>query len=309
MSITVMILSGGRSSRFGGVHKPGVRLGEQTVISRILTTVRAALPEAEVWVAGPTEGLSDAEAGSVRSVREVPEFSGPLAGIDAVVRAMGEAETTVILAGDMPLVPAAHLRDLVTASRESGLPAAGSDDRGKLQFLCAAWPTSLLIDRLDDIGETKDRAVRLLFDGLEVTPVDIDPGEVVDFDTREEYERIARRLGEADGGADGAVGGGTAGTDERQARRPVPEEVMRLRERAGTELAGTDIALSEADVEAVLEFASHIKHSDSEVSPVVAAFLAGRLRAASPDASIAEALAQVEEALTRPDGGESPTRS
>ncbi|GAA0034158.1 molybdenum cofactor guanylyltransferase [Brevibacterium metallidurans] len=324
MSITVMILSGGRSSRFGGVHKPGVRLGEQTVISRILTTVRAALPEAEVWVAGPTDGLTDAEAGSVRSVREVPEFSGPLAGIDAVVRAMGEAETTVILAGDMPLIPAAHLRDLVTASTESGLPAAGSDDRGKLQFLCAAWPTSLLIDRLDDIGETKDRAVRLLFDGLEVTPVDIDPSEVVDFDTREEYERIARRLSEADGapvggfaGEDGAAvgsaadtGGGTVDTEGvRSARRPVPAEVMRVRELAGTELAGAELAISEADVAAVLEFASHIKHSDSTVSPVVAAFLAGRLRADYPDTSIAEALARVEEALTRPDGGESPARS
>ncbi|GAA3848638.1 hypothetical protein KACC15558_29830 [Brevibacterium ammoniilyticum] len=317
MSITVMILSGGRSSRFGGVHKPGVRLGEQTVISRILTTVRAALPEAEVWFAGPTDGLTDAEAGSVRSVREVPEFSGPLAGIDAVVRAMGEAETTVILAGDMPLIPAAHLRDLVTASTESGLPAAGSDDRGKLQFLCAAWPTSLLIDRLDDIGETKDRAVRLLFDGLEVTPVDIDPGEVVDFDTREEYERIARRLGEADGaavggfaGEDGAAVGSAADTEGvRSARRPVPAEVMRVRELAGTELAGAELAISEADVAAVLEFASHIKHSDSTVSPVVAAFLAGRLRADSPDTSIAEALARVEEVLTRPDGGESPARS
>ena len=39
MSITVMILSGGRSRRFGGVHKPGVSLGGQTVISRILGTV------------------------------------------------------------------------------------------------------------------------------------------------------------------------------------------------------------------------------------------------------------------------------
>src|SRR5699024_2499563 len=127
MSITVMILSGGRSRRFGGVHKPGVSLGGQTVISRILGTVRAAVPDAKVWVAGTLEGLTAAEAESVGNVREEPEFSGPLAGIDAAAQAMGESEVTLILAGDMPLVPAVHLRELIAACRASGLPAAGAD--------------------------------------------------------------------------------------------------------------------------------------------------------------------------------------
>ncbi|MGO1449135.1 MAG: NTP transferase domain-containing protein, partial [Brevibacterium aurantiacum] len=33
MSIRAIILSGGRSNRFGGVHKPAVELGGTTVIS------------------------------------------------------------------------------------------------------------------------------------------------------------------------------------------------------------------------------------------------------------------------------------
>ena len=50
----------------------------------------------------------------------------------------------------------------------------------------------------------------------------------------------------------------------------------------------------------MLEFASHIKHSDSSLSPVVAAFLAGRLHAAGSDgASVTEVLAEVERILTR----------
>src|SRR5690625_1158549 len=184
MSITVMILSGGRSRRFGGVHKPGVSLGGQTVISRILGTVRAAVPDAKVWVAGTLEGLTAAEAESVGNVREEPEFSGPLAGIDAAAQAMGESEVTLILAGDMPLVPAAHLRELIAACRASGLPAGAS---------------------------------------------------------RSDAERAA-----------------------------------------------------------LLESASHIKHPDSSLSPVVAAFLAGRLHAADSDgASVTEALAEVERILTR----------
>src|SRR5699024_1715659 len=165
-----------------------------TVISRILGTVRAAVPDAKVWVAGTLEGLTAAEAESVGNVREEPEFSGTLAGIDAAAQAMGESEVTLILGGDMPLVAAAHLRELIAACRDSGLPAAGADDRGKLQFLCAAWPTALLRRRLAEIGRTQDRAVKLLFDGLEVAPVDVDPSTIVDFDTREEYERIRGKL-------------------------------------------------------------------------------------------------------------------
>ncbi|WP_152346994.1 molybdenum cofactor guanylyltransferase [Brevibacterium sp. CFH 10365] len=304
MSITVMILSGGRSRRFGGVHKPGVRLGGQTVISRILGTVRQAVPEAEVWVAGTTVGLTDAEADSVGSVREEPEFSGPLAGIEAAARTMGDSEVTVILAGDMPLVRPDHLRALIAASRESGLPAAGVDDRGKLQFLCAAWPTALLRRRLADIGQTQDRAVKLLFSGLEVAPVDVDPAEIVDFDTPEEYERVAVRVEAADtiGSLPGASD--VEATKASPGARAVPEQVLRMRDLAATELP-EGVWMTDAEVAAVLDFASHIKHSDSSLSPVLAAFLAGRLHSAVPRegrASVAEALARVEQILTRPRG-------
>ncbi|WP_209324013.1 molybdenum cofactor guanylyltransferase [Brevibacterium renqingii] len=315
MSITVMILSGGRSRRFGGVHKPGVRLRGQTVISRILGTVREAVPEAEVWVAGSTAGLTEAETESVGSVREEPEFAGPLAGIDAAARVMGDSEVTVILAGDMPLVRPAHLRALIAACRETELPAAGVDDRGKLQFLCAAWPTALLRRRLADIGQTRDRAVKLLFSGLDVAPVDVDPAEIVDFDTREEYERVARKIDTADAAVphsdasdeqraatDAPANSAAAKAEAARGGRSVPEQVLRMRDLAAAELPG-EARMTDAEVAAVLEFASHIKHSDSSLSPVVAAFLAGRLHAAAPGddrASVAEALAQVEEILTRP---------
>ncbi|SDS05828.1 Molybdopterin-guanine dinucleotide biosynthesis protein A [Brevibacterium siliguriense] len=304
MSVTVMILSGGRSRRFGGVHKPGVRLGGQTVISRILGTVRQAVPEAEVWVAGATVGLTDAEAESVGSVREEPEFSGPLAGIEAASLAMGDSEVTVILAGDMPLVQPDHLRALIVASRESGLPASGVDDRGKLQFLCAAWPTVLLRRRLADIGQTQDRAVKLLFSGLEVARVDVDPAEIIDFDTREEYERVARRIEATDADTAGDPRDWTAASaDAPSGARAVPEQVLRMRDLAAGELPGGE-RMTDAEIAAVLEFASRVKHSDSSLSPVVAAFLAGRLHAATREggASLAEALAQVEGALTRSRG-------
>lgn len=220
MTIRAIILSGGRSSRFGGVHKPGVELGGTSVISRILTAVRTADPAAEVWVAGPTEGLSETETESVRSVREEPVFAGPLAGIAAAASAMersvgdaepssGDAETeagdtepssgdtepaeddvTLVLAGDMPLITAGHLGELVDVCRQTNSPVAGEDERGKAQFLCSAWPHRLLLTRLEAIGDPANGAVRRLFDGLDPVLVDVDPTVVADFDTTEELAGI-----------------------------------------------------------------------------------------------------------------------
>lgn len=206
MTIRAIILSGGRSNRFGGVHKPAVELGGATVISRILGTVRTVDPIAEVWVAGPSEGLSEAETESVHSIREEPAFAGPLAGIAAACSALqtGEGTTvagesgdvTLVLAGDMPLITADHLGELIAACRRDEAPATGTDDRGKTQFLCAAWPTALLLARVESIPDPVDGAVRLLFAGLEPTLVDVESSVVADFDTAADFERIHARFGE-----------------------------------------------------------------------------------------------------------------
>lgn len=344
MQVSAVILTGGRSRRFGGTHKPGVDLDGRVVISRILTAVRDAEPSAGVWVAGPLDGLTEAEAAGVEAVREEPRFSGPLAGIAAAAHAIetvaanalesvhvgssagpGADDITLLIAGDMPLVTPAHLRDLIRAGRDAGVPAVGFDDRGSMQFLCAAWPTRLLLERLAEIGDPADKAVKLLYRDLDTVRVDVDPDQLLDFDTPEEFHRVRTRLEESAAGADnnaGAAGAeraesaagtdntaGAAGTDNAAARsdrsaahrgRPVPEAVLNLREQAAQSTATPTEwgEISEADAAAVLDFASRIKHSDAELSPVLAAFLAGSAYARQEAGeSVAEALARVEQAL------------
>lgn len=94
----------------------------------------------------------------------------------------------------MPLITAGHLGELISTCRATGCPATGTDDRGKTQFLCAAWPTRLLRARLTEIGDPTDGAVKLLFSGLDPTVVAVDPDVVSDFDTAAELEAIRARL-------------------------------------------------------------------------------------------------------------------
>ncbi|MGC3020371.1 molybdenum cofactor guanylyltransferase [Brevibacterium sp. FAM 24630] len=316
MEVSAVILSGGRSRRFGGTHKPGVDLDGTAVISRILSAVLAAAPEAGVWVAGPLDGLSEVERECVVAVREEPKFSGPLAGIAAAVNGIvescgdpGEDAITLIVAGDMPLVLPGHLRDLMDACSRAGVPAVGYDDRDSMQFLCAAWPTRLLCRRLQEIGDPTDRAVKLLYRTIDAVRVDVDPRQLLDFDTPAEFDRVRAQLTQPEVSA-----------EEQTASRPAPEAVLRLREQAADGLSGDaaetegglpgEVAetegawgeISEADAEAVLDFASRVKHSDSSLSPVLAAFLAGAVHARGAEGgSVAEAIAAVEAAL-KPEG-------
>lgn len=326
MDVSAVILSGGRSQRFGGTHKPGVEVAGTAVISRILSAVVEAAPDAEIWVAGETAGLSASERDRAAAVREEPKFAGPLAGIAAAVTEIvashgssdssllnaDEAAVTLIVAGDMPLVTPEHLGDLVSACAQSGIPAVGFDDRGSMQFLCAAWPTRLLSRRLSEIGDPANRAVKLLYRDQETVRVDVDPGQLLDFDTPEEFDRVRSRLeGAVEQSAERAGGLAPANPEPAAEQaagqpptRPVPEAVRRLSElvtgqagEARTLVAVWD-GISAADAEAVLDFAARIKHSDSTLSPVLAAFLAGAVHARNTDGgSVSEALAAVEAAV------------
>ena len=118
----------------------------------------------------------------------------PTSSVYQLVSRLVESDSTLIIAGDMPLVTAAHLGEIVSLSESSGGPVTGTDDRGKAQFLCAAWPHSLLRQRLARIGDPEDKAVRLLFDDGEPRVIDVDPEVVVDFDTADELARIRSQI-------------------------------------------------------------------------------------------------------------------
>ncbi|MFJ8298516.1 NTP transferase domain-containing protein [Streptomyces sp. NPDC094447] len=77
-----VVLAGGAARRLGGADKPGVRVGGRPLLDRVLAACRGA--ERTVVVGAPRPTVRP-----VHWTREDPPGGGPLAALDAGVRAMG----------------------------------------------------------------------------------------------------------------------------------------------------------------------------------------------------------------------------
>jgi molybdopterin-guanine dinucleotide biosynthesis protein A len=155
MGFDVVVLAGGRSSRFGSDK-----------VALLLDRVLDGLPaDAVVFCVGPEQPT---QRSGVSWGREEPAYSGPLAAVAAGL-AVGYQPLVVLLGADMPAVGAA-----VSALVEAVGGGNGSvlvDVDGWPQPLASAWRRDVLTERLDVLGDLAGRPLRLLLDGAALVPV------------------------------------------------------------------------------------------------------------------------------------------
>lgn len=129
-----MILAGGAARRLGGVDKPGLVVGDRTLLERVAAAVPAA---GRIIVVGPPR-----ERPAARYVREDPPGGGP---VPALRRGVAEvaAPWLVLLAGDLPFVEPRHVTMLrLAADGHDG--ALLLDAEGHPQWLAGVWRTDVL---------------------------------------------------------------------------------------------------------------------------------------------------------------------
>ena len=216
-SVGALVLVGGRARRFGGAAKPLVDLGGSTPWQRTLVALREC-GVAPVVAVGP--GWGDAGSGEGRApttvaatapvswVREDPPFGGPVAAIVAGLPALGEAEWTLLLAGDL-VHPADVVRTLCEAVRaEDAAGARGArrtagrglvdaivfraDDRA--QWLAGAYRTTAVHAALAALAEPSGAAARELLGGLPTRWIRDEDGITADIDTPADLERARAAL-------------------------------------------------------------------------------------------------------------------
>lgn len=182
--VCAVVLTGGRSSRLGGRHKPAIRVGGRTVIDRVVSAVLTAEPQAEVILVGPRDGLSDPLRDRVSAVRERPPLSGPLAAIAAAADVIPpSAEAVVLLGGDYPMLSADTIARLAARAGSGADVVSCEDSTGRLQHLCSAFRVEALRRRLAAIGDPRNVPLRALFAHTSPQLIECGDDELRDIDT------------------------------------------------------------------------------------------------------------------------------
>jgi molybdopterin-guanine dinucleotide biosynthesis protein A len=177
-----IVLAGGAGRRMGGLLKPVVPVAGMRMVDRVLRAVAGA---SRVVVVGPAE-LRVGESGPAAPpvlvrVREEPAGGGPVAAIEAGVRLGGLSSPIVVLVGgDLPALERTHVDLLVAAvARSAGGGTAGAlfaDHQGRPQWLCGAWRTAAIRERVAALAAARDgvlagAALRDLLGVLDVAEV------------------------------------------------------------------------------------------------------------------------------------------
>jgi molybdopterin-guanine dinucleotide biosynthesis protein A len=185
-TVAVIVLAGGRSSRFGR-DKLAEPLDGRPLLDHVIDAAGRVTSDVLVVVA-PGSVLT--VAGGVRVVHDERPFEGPLAGVAAGLAAT-DADIVVVLAGDMPAIVPGVLERLVAAIAATNADAVVLEvgaDRPPIPMalrrsIAATLATALLAD-----GQ---RRLRALPEGLHAATVperdwrDDDPAgaTLLDIDT------------------------------------------------------------------------------------------------------------------------------
>ncbi|WP_377270394.1 molybdenum cofactor guanylyltransferase [Peterkaempfera sp. SMS 1(5)a] len=188
----VLVLAGGAARRLGGADKPGLRVGESTLLVHVLE----ACPDAGTTVVvGP---VRDTGGRRVHWTREDPPGGGPVAAIAAGLPCV-QAPVVALLAADLPFLDQPAVRRLVEALEDRHLDAAVLVDAdGREQPLAAAYRAealrSALIGLLAQHGGRPDGlSLRRLVGGLRAARLPDPDGVAYDCDTWEQVEAARQR--------------------------------------------------------------------------------------------------------------------
>ncbi|WP_322752049.1 molybdenum cofactor guanylyltransferase [Frankia sp. Cas3] len=201
MSWDALVLAGGAARRLGGVDKPALTVGGQTLLDRVLAAVDGAR---EVIVVGPARRV--AVTRPVVWTRERPPGGGPVAALAAGLELVC-APLVAVLAADLPFLTAATVAALVRAVGGGGAGAGGGrdatgagptdddppwgallvDPAGRHQYLTGVWRTSALRARLPAVPA--GASMRSVLAGPRVLVLPADGRTTLDCDAPADLER------------------------------------------------------------------------------------------------------------------------
>jgi molybdopterin-guanine dinucleotide biosynthesis protein A len=163
-----VILAGGNASRYGGAPKGLERVGGRRIIDRVADALRPATDDLLLIANDPAAGEW---LPGVRHAVDVRPGLGSLGGIHAALVRAGTP--VLVVAWDMPFVPAGLLADLRAAGAEADVAVAESGSRRGVEPLCAYYGPGC-VAAIERRLDAQDRRVVGFFDDVTVVRVGAD---------------------------------------------------------------------------------------------------------------------------------------
>lgn len=188
--VAAIVVGGGGGERLGGVSKPDLTLGGVRLIDRVCGALLEACGAGCVAVVPPAVRVPY----GVRRTLEDPPNGGPLAGIDAGLRALsvGGDILVVVVSVDAPGVGAflPALLEPALGEGSDGRIAVGGDPEPFDQYLMGVYRAGalrrVLDEAVDSLGSVRGVGVRRVLRALEVERVSVGADACRDIDTPED---------------------------------------------------------------------------------------------------------------------------
>jgi molybdenum cofactor guanylyltransferase len=143
-----LVLAGGLARRMGGGDKARIRIGNQTILERVLERLSPQCTSIILNANGDPARFADTGLAVVPDT--VPDFAGPLAGILAGLDWAAEhaPETADVLSvpGDCPFLPHDLAPRLIAARQAEGRPLACARSGEWRHPVVGLWPVALRND-------------------------------------------------------------------------------------------------------------------------------------------------------------------
>lgn len=217
--VTGVILAGGLASRYGGLPKGLERVAGERIVDRVAKALGATTDALLVVANDPG---ADAWLPGVRRVPDVLPGLGTLGGIHAAL--VHAAGPVIVVAWDMPFVPASLLAELRELGESTGADAAvpESDSKRGLEPACAYYTPECRAP-IEARLAAGDRRVVAFYDDVRVARLDAervarhgDPARLfLNVNTPDDLAR-AERIAAATAGAGAETHGSTSDADRRR---------------------------------------------------------------------------------------------
>jgi molybdopterin-guanine dinucleotide biosynthesis protein A len=193
--VSGIVLAGGRSSRFGR-DKLAVQYHGRPLLHHAVFRLAEVCDEIVVVIAPDVAEPSMPMSARVRAVRDDVEGEGPLAGAAAGLSAL-DAESALLVAGDMPELSVDVLREMIRIARGVTVAAVALSDGGRLRpvpSLVRAEPARRAAVELLASGERRLRALIAALDPHVVdepiwTAIDPERRTLLDVDEPADLDR------------------------------------------------------------------------------------------------------------------------